>query len=73
MKSTVPDRVYSASKGHAWRLDEKPRRSERLRLAEANARRLAACARLFDENRERRDAEAIKPRTPAGIETRQQR
>jgi hypothetical protein len=70
MNSTTRDRVYSASRGPAWRLDSKPRRAERLRLADLNDRRLEACARLFDENRERRDVEATEPRTPAGIVSR---
>lgn len=43
------------------------KRFVKLRAAALRDQRVAACARLFDENRERTDAEAIRSRAPTGI------
>jgi hypothetical protein len=52
--------------GNRWRY----RRGANLRAAALHDRRTAALARLFDENRERTNAEAFEPRAPAGIDLR---
>lgn len=42
-------------------------RAGKLRAADLRNRRTVALAKLFDENAERRDVEAIKPQAPTGV------
>lgn len=56
MKSTMSDRVYTSTRCRVFP-DRKPPRAARLILVAMQDKRIAALARLFDENRDRVDAQ----------------